>query len=205
MLQQQTRLPATAKKTQINVNWTNYEVAAIIDIWATVEIQGQLDGMRRNKKVYERISEEMAARGFVRTFKQCRNKIKWLKHEYKRVIDNNFFCACCIGKRDLRVVSATKMSRFFSRPCWADEHNMWQIDDATQHRRVGTDDATQHRRVGNLTLIKSRLIDKRYHFGDTLEKADRLHPIGVGLQRIDNSRPAPEQVVGMEVMEPLGP
>ena len=58
-------------KTQINVNWTNDEVAAIIDIWANVEIQGQLDGMRRNKKVYERISEEMSARGFVRTFKQC--------------------------------------------------------------------------------------------------------------------------------------
>ena len=76
-------------KTQINVNWTNDEVVTIIDIWANVEIQGQLDGMRRNKKVYERISEEMAARGFVRTFKQCRNKIKWLKHEYKRVIDNN--------------------------------------------------------------------------------------------------------------------
>ena len=73
-------------KTQINVNWTNDEVAAIIDIWANVEIQGQLDGMRRNKKVYELISEEMSARGFVRTFKQCRNNMKWLKHEYKRVI-----------------------------------------------------------------------------------------------------------------------
>ena len=41
-------------KNKINVNWTNDEVAAIIDIWANVEIQGQLDGMRRNKKVYER-------------------------------------------------------------------------------------------------------------------------------------------------------
>ena len=64
---------------------------------------------------------------------------------------------------------------------------------------------SNHRHVGNLTIIKSRLTDKRYHFGDTLEKEDRLHPIGVGLQLIDNSRPAPEQVVGMEVMEPLGP
>ena len=51
-------------KTQINVNWTNDEVAAIIGIWANVEIQGQLDGMRRNKKVYELISEEMSAHGF---------------------------------------------------------------------------------------------------------------------------------------------
>ena len=57
-------------KTQINVNWTNDEVAAIIDIWANVEIQGQLDGMRRNKKVDERISEKISARGFVRTDEQ---------------------------------------------------------------------------------------------------------------------------------------
>ena len=28
-------------KKQINVNWTNDEAAAIIDIWANVEIQGQ--------------------------------------------------------------------------------------------------------------------------------------------------------------------
>ena len=72
-----------------NINWTNAEVSAIIDIWVNVEIQGQLDGMRRNKRVFERISEEMAARDFTRSFKQCRNKTKWLKHEYKRVIDNN--------------------------------------------------------------------------------------------------------------------
>ena len=55
------------------------------------------------------------------------------------------------------------------------------------------------------TIINSRLTDKPYHFEDTLEKADRLQPIGIRLQPIDNSRPAPEQVVGMEVMEPLGP
>ena len=72
-----------------NINWTNAEVSATIDIWANVEIQGQADGMRRNNRVFECISEEMAASGFTRSFKQCRNKIKWLKQEYKRVTDNN--------------------------------------------------------------------------------------------------------------------
>ena len=43
------------------------------------------------------------------------------------------------------------------------------------------------------TLINSRLTDKPHHFEDTLEKADRLQPIGIMLQPIDNSRPAPEQ------------
>ena len=64
-----------------------------------LKYKASLDGMRRNKKIYERTSEEMAARGFVRSFKQRRNKIK-----------------CIIGERDSRVVSATRMSRFFSRP-----------------------------------------------------------------------------------------
>ena len=41
------------------------------------------------RKCMTDILEEMAGRGFVRTFKQCRSKIKWRKHEYKRVIDNN--------------------------------------------------------------------------------------------------------------------
>ena len=62
-------------KTQINVNWTNDEVAAIIDIWANVEIQDDNRALRITIRVYS------------------------------------------IGERDSRVVSATKMSRFFSRPC----------------------------------------------------------------------------------------
>ena len=36
------------------------EVAAIIDISANVEIQGQIDEMQRNKSVIEHISQEMA-------------------------------------------------------------------------------------------------------------------------------------------------
>ena len=70
------------------------EVAAIIDISANVEIQGQPDEMQRNKSVIEHISQEMAAPEFTRSFKQCRNKMKWLKHENKRVIDNNNMCVC---------------------------------------------------------------------------------------------------------------
>ena len=34
-------IPTTAKQKTQNVNWTNDEVAAVIEIWANVEIQGQ--------------------------------------------------------------------------------------------------------------------------------------------------------------------
>ena len=53
---------ASTDNGETNPNWTNNEVATFIDIWANVEIQGQLNGMRRSNKLYERISEEMAAR-----------------------------------------------------------------------------------------------------------------------------------------------
>ena len=38
------------------VSWSNADILALLDIWADVDIQGQLDGMRRNKKVFDRIS-----------------------------------------------------------------------------------------------------------------------------------------------------
>ena len=101
-----------------------------------------------------------------------------------------FFCTDCIGERDSRFILRQKCPASFrvhveqtNRTC---DRPMTRSD---------TDD---------LTLIKSRLTDIRYHFGDTLETAGRLQPIGVRLQAIDKSRPAPEQDVGMEVMEPLG-
>ena len=65
-----------------NINGTNAEVSAIIDIWANVEIQGQLECVETRD--FSNVSEEMRARGFTRSYKQCRNKIKWLKHEYKQ-------------------------------------------------------------------------------------------------------------------------
>ena len=46
----QTCLPATVKPKLQTPTRTNEEVAAIIDIWSNVDIQGQLDGMQRNKK-----------------------------------------------------------------------------------------------------------------------------------------------------------
>ncbi len=49
----------TKEEKQV-VSWSNVEVLALLNIWADVDIQGQLDGMRRNKKVYNRISADSA-------------------------------------------------------------------------------------------------------------------------------------------------
>ena len=69
--------------------WSSAEILHLIEIWSDDSIQGQLDGLVRNKKVFVRIAAEMECSGYCRNFQQCRNKIKSLKAEYKKVKDNN--------------------------------------------------------------------------------------------------------------------
>ena len=70
-------------------NWDDNEVLAFIEIWSDETIQAQLEGRKRNTKVYEKMARIMAEKGFTRTVQQCRNKLKALKTEYKKVRDNN--------------------------------------------------------------------------------------------------------------------
>ena len=67
------------------VNWTRAEVFKLISIWSDATIQEQLGGCRRNSQVYKKISDDLRSAGFARTLKQCREKIKKLKTEYKKI------------------------------------------------------------------------------------------------------------------------
>lgn len=65
------------------------ETVKLIELWGESNVQEELDGCRRNKHVYEKISVEMGRNGFKKTGCQCREKIKKLKAEYKKVKDSN--------------------------------------------------------------------------------------------------------------------
>lgn len=56
----------------------------MIEIWGNESIQTQLDGLKRNSEVFDTISSEMRKSGYEWTVKQCRNKIKKLKVEYRK-------------------------------------------------------------------------------------------------------------------------
>ena len=71
------------------VNWSHAEVYKLISIWSDDAIQEQLVGHRRNSQVYKKISESLAESGFSRTFEQCREKVKKLRAEYKKVKDRH--------------------------------------------------------------------------------------------------------------------
>jgi len=44
-----------------------------------------LDGCRQNSLVYKKIADKLYSAGFARIFEQCREKIKKLKAEFKKI------------------------------------------------------------------------------------------------------------------------
>ncbi|XP_051951299.1 multifunctional protein ADE2 [Xyrauchen texanus] len=81
----------TAAANEMNVitvhdsgrNWSEEEVAALLQIWADESIQRQLQGSTRNKDIFVQISRRLLQQGVERDWKQCRTKYKNLKYLYR--------------------------------------------------------------------------------------------------------------------------
>lgn len=71
------------------VGWTDAEVFKLIELWKEEGIQEQLEGATRNKHVYVKLASDMTKAGFSKNGEQCRNKVKKLRQEYKKIKDNN--------------------------------------------------------------------------------------------------------------------
>ena len=54
--------------------WSDDEIAVLLELWGEESIQRQLLGAVRNVVPYRTIATLLAERGYVRTFKQCREK-----------------------------------------------------------------------------------------------------------------------------------
>ncbi|XP_074554286.1 uncharacterized protein LOC141810533 [Halichoeres trimaculatus] len=68
-----------------HVNWTYEETKALLSVWSEENIQSGLGESVRNEKVYGEVSRRLAAMEMFRSAKQCRDKIKKLKLEYRRI------------------------------------------------------------------------------------------------------------------------
>ena len=69
----------------MSVNWSDKEVYHLLDCWSEEGIQEQLEGSRRNKHVYEKLSRSLAeSYNIEKTGEQCRTKVKKLRQEYKK-------------------------------------------------------------------------------------------------------------------------
>ncbi|KAL1250551.1 hypothetical protein QQF64_018347 [Cirrhinus molitorella] len=70
-------------------SWSVDEVQAFLSLIAEERIQRGLDGATRNENVFQEVAQLLAAHGYHRTYKQCRDKLKKLKSDYRSIKDQN--------------------------------------------------------------------------------------------------------------------
>ncbi|XP_027754056.1 1-aminocyclopropane-1-carboxylate synthase-like protein 1 isoform X1 [Empidonax traillii] len=77
------------KKYERGSNWSDPEVVELLQLWADESVQIELESCLRNQHVFNRIAEVLREKGIHRTGDQCREKIKKMKLEYRRIKDNS--------------------------------------------------------------------------------------------------------------------
>uniref|UniRef100_A0A8D2L5Z6 Myb/SANT-like DNA-binding domain-containing protein n=1 Tax=Varanus komodoensis TaxID=61221 RepID=A0A8D2L5Z6_VARKO len=77
------------RKYERGSNWSDPEVVELLHLWADESVQAELESCLRNQHVFNRIAEVLREKGIHRTGDQCREKIKKMKLEYRRIKENN--------------------------------------------------------------------------------------------------------------------
>ena len=78
--------------------WSAEETRALLDVWGADNVQRHLDGVVRNRTVYQRVANGLAELGFERTWQQCKTKVKNLVQRYRKVSVIRLICGkCAIG------------------------------------------------------------------------------------------------------------
>ncbi|KAM4720703.1 1-aminocyclopropane-1-carboxylate synthase-like protein 1 [Rhinophrynus dorsalis] len=77
------------KKYERGSNWSDPEVVELLQLWGNESVQMELESCLRNQHVFNRIADVLREKGIHRTGDQCREKIKKMKLEYRRLKDNN--------------------------------------------------------------------------------------------------------------------
>ncbi|XP_019715413.1 uncharacterized protein LOC109509799 isoform X3 [Hippocampus comes] len=78
-----------SQETHNSTPWTFQEVQTFLGILAEEEVQRELVGAVRNRRVFQLVSQRMAAEGFQRTCGQCQMKCKKLRCEYRKIKKQN--------------------------------------------------------------------------------------------------------------------
>ena len=65
--------------------WSTRETEALIEVWGNANVQSKLDGVQRNRAIFEKIAAELEKMGYEKTWMQCRTKIKNLTQQYRKV------------------------------------------------------------------------------------------------------------------------
>ena len=68
----------------MTTHWTESETKALISILGGEEMQQKVDGVVRNRNIYEKISQELSKVGINRSWKPCHDRIKNLLAKYRK-------------------------------------------------------------------------------------------------------------------------
>ncbi|KAM9754984.1 1-aminocyclopropane-1-carboxylate synthase-like protein 1 isoform 1-T2 [Menidia menidia] len=77
------------KRHERGSNWTDPEIVELLQLWSNESVQLELESSLRNQRVFDRIAHVLREKGIYRTGDQCREKIKKMKLEYRRIKDNH--------------------------------------------------------------------------------------------------------------------
>ncbi|KAM8861183.1 1-aminocyclopropane-1-carboxylate synthase-like protein 1 [Synchiropus picturatus] len=77
------------RRSERGSNWTDPEIVELLQLWSDELVQMELESSPRNQRVFDRISQILSEKGIYRTGDQCREKIKKMKLEYRRIKDNH--------------------------------------------------------------------------------------------------------------------
>lgn len=69
--------------------WTDEDVQVLLNIYAEETIQKEFECSARNARVYQKISTRLSEMGIQHSAQRCREKIKKMKQDYKKIKDYN--------------------------------------------------------------------------------------------------------------------
>ncbi|XP_014883943.1 1-aminocyclopropane-1-carboxylate synthase-like protein 1 [Poecilia latipinna] len=78
-----------ARRYERGSNWTDPEIVELLQLWSDESVQIELESSLRNQRVFDRIAHVLREKGIYRSGDQCREKIKKMKLEYRRIKDNH--------------------------------------------------------------------------------------------------------------------
>lgn len=78
-----------ARRYERGSNWTDPEIVELLQLWSDESVQMELESSLRNQRVFDRIAHVLREKGIYRSGDQCREKIKKMKLEYRRIKDNH--------------------------------------------------------------------------------------------------------------------
>ena len=83
------RMDFRGRRHERGSNWTDPEIVELLQLWSDESVQIELESSLRNQRVFDRIAHVLREKGIFRTGDQCREKIKKMKLEYRRIKDNH--------------------------------------------------------------------------------------------------------------------